>query len=403
MTDYVGLTWDHPRGRNALEAASGDLGDGDTLRWEVQSLEGFESAPIDELARRFDLLVLDHPHLGDALEGDSIRPLDELFDDAQLQVWSAAAVGPSMASYRVDGRLWALPLDAATQVSVRRRDLVLEAPATWDDALALAERGLVATSLAGPHAFLSLCSIAVSLGDDPGRDAGLGGDAGLGQDAGVGGGAGFFDRSIGLRALELLTRLSAGAPAGAEQLNPIGLLDRMRDRGDIGYIPLVYGYVNYSSPTVAFGPAPASEGRIGSTIGGTGIAVTRRSSPSPALLAHLRHLLADETQRGFIPQRDGQPGLRAAWTDAAVDAAAHGFYSSTLSTIEVAWVRPRVAGYIPFQSAASVLVRDAVAGRRASAEVLDEIDERFAQLAGASTGSATQGAAASTSLQEERP
>jgi multiple sugar transport system substrate-binding protein len=378
VTEYVGLTWDHPRGRTALEAASGDLGDGDTLRWEVQPLEGFESAPIEELARRYDLLVLDHPHLGDALANDSIRPLDGLFDEAQLRALADAAVGPSIASYSVDGRLWALPLDAATQVSVRRRDLVVDAPETWDDALALADRGLVATSLAGPHAFLSLCSIAVSLGGDPGR------------------GARFFDRAIALRALDLLTRLSAGAPEGTAALNPIGLLDRMRDRGDIGYIPLVYGYVNYSSPVVVFDRAPASDGRIGSTIGGTGIAVTRRAEPSAALLAHLRHLLADETQRGFIPAHDGQPGLRAAWTDAAVDAAAHGFYSRTLSTIEASWVRPRVAGYIPFQSEASAIVRAVVAGQRDAAGALDEIDERFAVLVDASTGSATQGGGSAT-------
>nr|WP_314844690.1 hypothetical protein [uncultured Microbacterium sp.] len=364
MTAYVGLTWDHPRGRNALEAASGDLGGGDTVRWEVQSLEGFESAPIDELSRRYDLLVLDHPHLGDALAARSIRPIDELYSPAQVQEWTDAAVGPSIASYRMDGHLWALPLDAATQVSVRRRDLVTTAPVTWDDALALAERGLVATSLAGPHAFLSLCSIAVSFGDDPG------------------GSAAFFDPEIGSRALDVLTRLSARAPAGTAELNPIGLLDRMRDRGDIGCIPLIYGYVNYSSPIVVFDRVPASEGRLGSTIGGTGIAVTRRSEPSAALLAHLSTLLGAESQRAFIPRHDGQPGLRAAWTDPEVDAAAHGFYSRTLSTIDASWVRPRIAGYIPFQSAASALVREAVAGERPAREVLDEIDRLYADLTG---------------------
>src|SRR5690606_38336178 len=141
VTEYVGLTWDHPRGRNALTAAAGDLGGGDSLRWEAQPLEGCESAPIDELAQRYDLLVLDHPHLGDALATDSIRPLDELFDAEQLAQWSDAAAGPSMASYRMDGRLWALPLDAATQVTVRRLDLVSEPARTWDDMVALADRG----------------------------------------------------------------------------------------------------------------------------------------------------------------------------------------------------------------------------------------------------------------------
>jgi multiple sugar transport system substrate-binding protein len=186
----------------------------------------------------------------------------------------------------------------------------------------------------------------------------------------------------------------------------------MRDRGDIGYVPLVYGYVNYSSATLAFGPAPAFQGRIGSTIGGTGIAVTRRTEPSAALLAHLRHLLSTEAQTGLIPQHDGQPGLRAAWTDATVDTAAHGFYSQTLSTIEASWVRPRVAGYIPFQSAASALVRSAVAGERSSAAALDEIEERFTPLrpwcpelaeglsCDASTGSATHPESSAT---EETP
>ncbi|UNK70514.1 hypothetical protein [Microbacterium sp. H1-D42] len=363
MTEFLGLTWDHPRGRNALQAASGDIGHGDTLRWEVQSLEGFESAPIDELATQYDLLVLDHPHLGDALATDSIRPLDTLFDAAQIDDWSTAAVGPSIASYRMDDRLWALPLDAATQVCARRRDLVAEAPATWDHALALAERGLVATSLAGPHAFVSLCAIAVSFGDDPGGSDGL------------------FAADIALHALDMLTRLSANAPAGAADLNPIGLLDRMRDRGDIGCIPLIYGYVNYSSPVLAFADAPSHDGVIGSTVGGTGIAVTRRSEPSPALLAHIRGLMSDEAQRGFIPQHDGQPGLRSAWTESAVDAAAHGFYSGTLATMESAWVRPRVAGYIPFQSVASSIVRAAVAGARTPESALSEIEDRFAALA----------------------
>lgn len=382
MTDYVGLTWDHPRGRHALEASAGDIGGGDTLRWEVQPLEGFESAPIDELARRYDLLVLDHPHLGDARASDGIRPLDELFDEERLRLWSDAAVGPSIASYTLDGRLWALPLDAATQVSARRRDLVADAPRTWEEALSLVPTGYVATSLAGPHAFLSLCSIAVSLGDDPGR------------------GPSFFDRHIALRALALLGRLSANAPEGTATLNPIGLLDRMRDRGDIGYVPLVYGYVNYSSAAIAFDHPPAQDGRIGSTIGGTGVAITRRSEPSAALLAHLQRLLDDDTQRGFIPAHDGQPSLRSAWADADVDASAHGFYSRTRSTIEAAWVRPRFAGYIPLQSAASALVRDAIAGRIAPDAALDGIEERFAALAGAPAGSAASAGHSSTTLQE---
>ena len=72
---YLGLTWDHPRGYRALEAAAA----ADTamnLRWERQSLEGFEAHPIADLAQRYDLIVLDHPHLGDAVSAQSLVPLE---------------------------------------------------------------------------------------------------------------------------------------------------------------------------------------------------------------------------------------------------------------------------------------------------------------------------------------
>jgi multiple sugar transport system substrate-binding protein len=332
MTGFLGLTWDHPRGREALQAA--DFAD---LSWDVHPLEGFESSPIEELAERYDLIVLDHPHLGDALAADCLRPLDELFSVEELAAWSADAVGPSFSSYTVGGHTWALPLDAATQVSARRPDLLAAAPATWTDALALSVP--LAPSLAGPHAFLSFCSIAVSLGAD------LDGDD-------------FFDRSIAIEALAVLAELAHRAPAAAKDLNPIGLLELMSSTDELAYIPLVYGYVTYS-PRVAFGAAPIGN-RIGSTIGGTGIAITRRSEPTPELLDHLRWLLSPQTQRGFIPEHAGQPSARSAWTDDAVDRAAGGFYSQTLETIEQSWVRPRFAGYIPFQSAASAIIREGI-------------------------------------------
>ena len=352
MTDFVGLTWDHPRGRDALEAAAEHFSaaGADTLRWDAHSLEGFESSPIDELAQKYDLIVLDHPHLGDALATDSIRPLDELFGPDELAAWATAAVGPSTASYTVDGRQWGLPLDAATQVSARRADLVPDAPATWDDALALSATGLVAPSIAGPHAFLSLCSIAVSLGGT------------------------FLDRATARDSLDILAQLAAGAPAGVLDLNPIGMLEHLATRDDLGYVPLVYGYVTYS-PTVTFGPPPTAGGRLGSTIGGTGIAVTRRTEPTAELLEHLRWLMSPEAQAGFIPRHAGQPSARSAWLDPSVDEAAGGFYTGTLETIEQSWVRPRFAGYIPFQSHASAIIRAGLAGNPEGA--LDELDAAY--------------------------
>ena len=50
-------------------------------------------------------------------------------------------VGPSLASYRYDGHIWALPVDAAAQVAVSRPDLMqrlgAEVPRTWEDVIRL--------------------------------------------------------------------------------------------------------------------------------------------------------------------------------------------------------------------------------------------------------------------------
>ncbi|CAN5296914.1 extracellular solute-binding protein [soil metagenome] len=374
MSHYRGLTWDHPRGRNALAAAARDSADDSfSIDWHVQPLEGFESASIEELAREYDLIVLDHPHLGDAIASGSLRPLDTLFSAEEIEAIAADSVGPSIRSYLYDDRLLALPLDAATQVSVRRPDILPTAPRTWNEVLELSAEAPVALSLAGPHAFLSLCSIVVALGEEPTSD----------------GDAPFLPAVSAAAALELMTILARRAPEGSAGLNPIALLEAMSGGDSIAYCPLVYGYVNYSSASrehpLAFGNAPTDElgGRPGSTIGGTGIAISRRTEVTPALLDHIRWLMSPSTQARYIPEHDGQPSARSAWTDASVNAASLDFYRDTLDTIEQAWVRPRFPGYVPLQSAASAVVRDVLTGIRATDDAISSINSMMHSMQGA--------------------
>jgi multiple sugar transport system substrate-binding protein len=366
---YRGLTWDHPRGREALRAAAAEIAaPGLSIEWDVHSLEGFESAPIAELAERYDLIVLDHPHLGEALETGALQPVDALFGEAELARLESDSVGPSLESYRMAGRLWALPLDAATQVSVRRADTVPEAPDTWDDVLALSRDQRVALSVAGPHAFLSFCSIAVAFGEEP--NTGTSGD--------------LVSAETGTRVLELMAELAGSAPSGTETMNPIAMLEAMADGFGLDYCPLIYGYVNYAAPrsgsALTFGDAPSAAGgsRRGSTIGGTGIAVSARCTPTPELLDHLRWLLSPEAQRGFIPQHAGQPSARSAWSDPEVNRASRNFYTATLHTIEQSYVRPRYSGYIRFQSEASALLREALTGGRSADGTLAELNRLHA-------------------------
>ena len=91
-----GLTWDHPRGYVALAAAAAKTAaEGRAVvAWSKQPLEGFESHPIAELAARYDLLVLDHPHIGEAVEADCLVPLEALF--------TADDIAPAM-NYDISG------------------------------------------------------------------------------------------------------------------------------------------------------------------------------------------------------------------------------------------------------------------------------------------------------------
>jgi len=365
---YRGITWDHPRGRNALRAA------GTVIDWHAHSLEHFESHPIDDLAQNYELIVLDHPHLGEALEQHSLQPMDAVVGPERIERWSRESVGPSFDSYSADGHQWALPLDAATQVAVHKPALLHVLPRTWDEVEALSTALPVALSLAGPHAFLTFASICAAF------EAPVGGlEDGPGRFDDVEAGRGGVDPLVAADVLERMRAIGSRAPAGAAEQNPIALLERMTGTDDVAYCPLVYGYVNYSSRLLRFGDAPAATvgGRRGSTIGGTGLAVSAHTEITPELVAHIDWLMSDEAQRRFIPQHDGQPSSRAAWLDSAVDRESCGFYRSTLATIEDSWVRPRFSGYIAVQSAASAVVRSVVAGETSIADGVAGLDALF--------------------------
>ncbi|HWK63349.1 MAG TPA: extracellular solute-binding protein [Rhizobiaceae bacterium] len=372
MQSYKALTWDHPRGYNALAAAAAGLDparDGLSIAWDKQPLEGFESHPIADLCARYDLVVLDHPHVGEAVEAKCLQPLEEVFGAGTIAELAAAIIGPCLASYRYANSHWALPLDAATQVMASRSDL-LEAspPETWDDVAALSRAtGKVALSLAGPHAILSYLSIATALGEPPAR-----------RDPDR-----LVSDEVGRQAYDRLAELAARSPRSVYERNPIGILGHMAAHDDVALCPLIYGYVNYAAPeagkALRFSNAPRlrAGARPGSTLGGTGIGISTRCLVTPELKNHLLWLMSAPAQAGFIPSHDGQPSRRSAWSDPAVNARWGDFYRGTAETLEAAYVRPRHSGYIAFQTKASALLREAFEARRPATEIVAEIEAAY--------------------------
>lgn len=360
---YKGLTWDHPRGFNALAAAQRA---GGPIDWEVQPLEGFESAPIADLCARYDLVVLDHPHLGEALAADCLQPLTNLFSESELETIAIGAIGPAFVSYTMADQQWALPLDAATQVMALRPDLSNRRPHSWADVITLSDQGLVGMSLAGPHACLSLMSIVAALAPDLNMADGD-----------------WPSQATLESGYEMLAQLAAQSPASILDKNPIAILEHMARADDVALVPLIYGYVNYANPKharpILFCDAPCiTPNRPGSIIGGTGIALSKRAQLTEELRSHLLWLLSPDTQTGFIPDHDGQPGLECAWRDRAVNKTWGDFYKNTHLSLQSSTIRPRHNGYIAFQSQASAYLRDAMASKVPAKHAAQTLTEMFA-------------------------
>jgi len=133
-----GITWNHTRGYIPLVATGQrfqDLFPGVEISWEKRSLREFGDAPLDELAQRFDLRVVDHTHAGYAAACQILEPLEDHLAPGFLTELAESSVDQSYSSYWFNGHLWALPVDAAAPVSSWHPDLMegagIAVPRTW--------------------------------------------------------------------------------------------------------------------------------------------------------------------------------------------------------------------------------------------------------------------------------
>lgn len=167
MKKFKGLTWDHPRGYRPLKAwAAKEQAIG--IEWHIQKLEGFESHPINELAENYDLLIVDNPGIGEAAEKQCLRPLEDFLTTEHIGFLRQSSTGASFDSYQYQGKHWAIPIDAASQVCALAGEASCNYPETWEAVRAYSRlhKNRVALSLGGPHALLTFYSISQSLGGD---------------------------------------------------------------------------------------------------------------------------------------------------------------------------------------------------------------------------------------------
>ena len=166
-----GITWNHSRGYTPMVATAqrfSELNSGMEVIWENRSLQEFADQPIDQLAKRYDLLVIDHPWAGSAAAAGLLLPLDEHLPASFLADQAANAVGLSHQSYRLHGQHQAFAIDAATPVASWRPDLLPTSnlPRTWDDLLKLARAGKVLMPGVPVDTLMNFYMVCSTLGED---------------------------------------------------------------------------------------------------------------------------------------------------------------------------------------------------------------------------------------------
>ncbi|MEP6478588.1 MAG: extracellular solute-binding protein [Rhodoglobus sp.] len=356
-----GMTWDHPRGVGGLRAADPLLVErlGVTIEWEARSLLAFGDQHVADFAGDFDVMVIDHPHVPDAVEAGALLALDGI--DA-LQDLGRESVGASHESYRYRGSQWGLGVDAAAQVSAFRPDLADGAPVYWSDVLDLARRGQVLWPWKPVDAFSTFATLLAQYGTPlatPGA---------------------FLDRGKAAEAIEFMIRLAEAVPEWCSTANPIDVAEALVGGDDYSVGVALYGYTNYSRvgfrpKLLAYDDIPSFDGRAsGATLGGAGVAVSATTLHPELSIAAVSILAGAEAQVGAYTAGGGQPGNLRAWRSEAANQLTHGFLRNTLRTLERAWVRPRVLGWPDLQLALSYIVRDAIVARRVDDEVLDAIE-----------------------------
>lgn len=364
MITLKGMTWNHERGIRPLVESSKLFREkyGVDIQWDARSLSDFELFPLEELAKCYDLIMIDHPHIGVAHEKSLLIPLDEQLGKEFLEQQELGAVGKSYESYHWKGHQYAIPLDAAAQVGAYRADLLDErVPETWEDVLHLAVnlqgRKKIAIPFVKVHAYSSFFSVCSQLGQRVFWSDGS-----------------FLDEKVGAEALNLLIQIVKNAHPESKNMDPIDMLNLMMEKDEIVYSPLVYGYSNYSregygSHVVRFCDMPrTNEFPEGSMIGGVGLAISTGCAHIKEAVEFLKMTGDPLFQKSFLYDEGGQPGHMAAWTDVRVNRNSNGFFLDTLRTLQYGSMRPRFAGYVDFQAEAGKRIRQFVLDERQDGE-----------------------------------
>ena len=367
-----GITWNHSRALPPLVAAAQRFEEHHPnvrILWEKRSLHEFGHTSLAELAHAFDLIVVDHPMMGEAEDVlVNVRPMLSSADWEGLETDSA---GRSFDSYIYEDALYALPIDAAAPAASCRMDLLeavgLQVPTNWGELLDLARRKLARMPGFPADLFLNFMGMCVSRGSPVAA-----GDREL------------FDRTIALQCLEELRELASTMPSVIYDWNPIALYEQMASTDEFAYCPFAYSYNNYSRAGFAARqlrfslPVRLACGAVMQTVlGGTGLAISTSCRAPELALDYSLYVAGTTCQSTLYGLSGGQPARRSAWQNPVLNQLTDGFFERTLPGIETAYVRPRYRGYIALQEQAGIPIVQYLRDGGLAVHALDKINCLF--------------------------
>ncbi len=365
MQSIRGMTWDHPRGYAGLEAASAAYARTRSVQvdWDRRSLQAFADRPIADIAASYDLIVIDHPHVGAVAEAGSLLPLPYPPDGDDT------SLGGSLESYVWEGRLWAYPVDADCQMAVMRPDLDVAPLPDWETALdARPGDHRLLTPLLPVDAFGMMLTLVASRGEV---------DLPHAPDR-------FVSPDNGVAALKVLKALHRLGPADAIAWNPIDVLEILATTDEFAGSPCLFGYINYARPgfrpnVLTFDDLPIFRGAgpARGLLGGAGIGVSAQTQEPELAVDFAAWVTSEPVQSGVYTENEGQPAHVGTWDRLADDPRFAGFLAGGRRAMDHAWTRPRAPWFLGFVDEVCEILPDFFRRDIAAEAFLADIDKLY--------------------------
>jgi multiple sugar transport system substrate-binding protein len=372
VTLLRGTTWAHARSVAPLAAASQWFADGHpglSVTWSGHTARQFGEGPVEPLADEFDLVCIDHPHVGHLSESGAFLPASDHLAAEVLAERERASAGRSFESYRYGGKQWAIPIDAACTMAAwspaKCGASGIRMPVDLDDACRLAadHPGSVIQPFSRMTTTALFFAISASLSNQGPQRL----DARAFPDALA---------TLG----RIFSAMHGGHGFGLGSIEAMALL--MRDSSPVACVPFAYPYACFARSDLlrsplryAAHPRLAHDLALSGVLGGAGIAVSTKSKTPSLAFELVTWLTSAECQSTFIAACLGQPADRCAWSAGTVDSLTGGFYSATLPLLDAAWLRPTDRDFQRIQSRLADVLCHWLIGASSSGETGAMVDQ----------------------------